>query len=613
MNFKKITLALLPLLMLTSCGTTSTAGSDAPSTSTSDTSTVAKTYAITATNGEGYTIDNLSATTATRGETITFKVTVTDTAKIIQSVKYNTTELTANENGVYSFTMPSREVSITVTLRDKPVTYAITASTSDDYSITDLSATNSVAGSEITFKVTVNSSDKSIKSVKANSVSCVKKGELYSFTMPAEAVTIAVELSSSYAITAESGEGYTITDLSEAKAYAGKSISFKVTVTDSMKDIDTVKANGTDCTAIGAGVYSFVMPEAAVTVAVTLKASNLGLDISHMQTGYIINELVPEQSDVFDSTGIKIYTADANGSPVELTTEQYATVEYSSVDIEDLTKPIESTGVKTILVTFGEYSRSFTIAVGTYTVKNVELIAADLEANIKVTCQYTGISELQFKAFNWGMDLQHNNNIDGQGWGTILDTDNEGTSIDFAYGEDNTVGFSLDITKLDNGAYTTHFGHKTVENSNGGQQKMDLLFPKGVNQRITVGDKAYMVQFGAFWGKGDCDITVADKGASYDKVKRVLTNVALTKADNKPVMTIEGTYDAYFNEELTEADIKPAFDMQEINAWTTFTYDSLNPVFTFDAEAKTFKLVIELTQCISEDNIYYFHIAGANL
>lgn len=619
MKLKKAALMILPLLMLTGCGE-STNPSTAENSSVTE-SVEAKTYAITAETGAGYEITDLSATTAKRGDKITFKVNVTDAEKTISKVKFNTSELTADESGVYSFTMPARAVTISVELRDKPKTYTITAENGEGYEITNLSATDAIAGTSITFKVNLTDTSKAIKAVKANNISCVKTGDVYSFDMPAEAVVIRVELNTAHAITAENGEGYTISELSDSNTYPGKTVTFKVTVTDSMKEISSVKANAVDCTAIGAGTYSFVMPNEAVTIHVNLTAVALGLDLTDAKTGYIINELVPSQSDTFTSEGIKLYTSDEQGQLVELTPAQYATVTYTSPDIEDLTKPIETTGVKNIEVHFGEHVRTFQIAVGTYTVDDVTLVQQDLSVRISVACKYIGLSEAQFKAFDWGMDLQHNDNVDHQGWGTVLDTDNEGTSLTFAFGEDNTVTFGLDITALDNGSYTTHFGHKLVDNGNGGFQKMDLLKPGGTAKRLVVGDKAYMVQFGAFWNKGDCDITIMGANEDYAKTERKITSTALAKEENKAMLTITGQYSSYFNEELTADDLAFYLDFEQYNTWTTKKFDEKNSLneldatYNLDTVNHTYSISFDVAQILKdggEDNGWFMHINNSS-
>lgn len=67
---------------------------------------------------DDFTITDLSATSAVPGNEITFKVTLKNTNKKIVSVKAGETLLTANAEGVYSFTMPANDVSIVVELDD---------------------------------------------------------------------------------------------------------------------------------------------------------------------------------------------------------------------------------------------------------------------------------------------------------------------------------------------------------------------------------------------------------------------------------------------------------------------------------------------------------------
>lgn len=586
---KKFLLSLLPLLLLTGCNKKTNTTS--PSNPEQSNSVAPKVYSVSVKSSNDYTITDLSATSATKGTKITFKVNVTNSEKLISKVKFNSTELTPNSDGVYSFTMPSRNVEISVELRDKPKTYAITAEAGEGYTIEELSATSAIKGTTITFKVNVTAEDKSIKKVTANSIACLKKGDLYTFDMPGEAVTIHVELTTSYAITAQSGADYSITNLSAEKAYPGQQVSFKVDCTDNLKEIDTVKANSTDCTVVGAGVYSFVMPEEAVTINVTTKAAALGLDLGDAKLVYMVNKLVSNQSDTFDSTGIKLMTTDGNGQAVELTEEQYATVVYSSPDLEDITQPIQETGVKTINVTFGDKTRSFQIAVGSYDVKNVELVSKDLDVKLSVTCQYEGITQAQFNSLDWGMDFQHNNNKDGLGWGLALDSESEGNALEFSYGEDNTVGFSMNITSLENGSYTTHFGHKLVDpNGNGNLQKMDLLYPTGKAKRIVIGDKAYSVLFGNFWNKGDCDVIVSDAEEEYTKSAWRVDTITLTKDGEKANVELKGKLTSIYNETLTDAEKKAYFDFEQYTTWTTYKFDEASETNTLNA---TYSLVKE--------------------
>lgn len=154
-------------------------------------SEVVKEYTITAENGNGYSITDLSKTKAKEGETVSFKVTLSDETKVIESVKANNDTLQAN-NDVYSFTMPKGDVIISVVLKAK--TYNIVANNADGYTIIDLSALEAKEGDHVSFKVNVTDEKKEISSVKANEIECTLENDAYSFTMPRGDVTISVTL-----------------------------------------------------------------------------------------------------------------------------------------------------------------------------------------------------------------------------------------------------------------------------------------------------------------------------------------------------------------------------------------------------------------------------------
>lgn len=70
----------------------------------------------------------------------------------------------------------------------------------------------------------------------------------------------------SYTVTAQSGEGYTVSVPATAKA--GDMVSVEVSVSSDDVRIVAVKANGTDCEVGADGKYSFTMPAENVTVTV---------------------------------------------------------------------------------------------------------------------------------------------------------------------------------------------------------------------------------------------------------------------------------------------------------------------------------------------------------
>jgi hypothetical protein len=142
---------------------------------------------------------------------------------------------------------------------------------------------------------------------------------------------------------------------------------------------------------------------------------------------------------------------------------------------------------------------------------------------------------------------------------------------------------------------------------------MDLLLPGGKAQRLVLGDKAYMVQFGAFWGKGDVDITVADATDPYDKVKREITNVELFKSDeDKPIFRLTGAFEAFFeNDEITEADIKCKLDACQYDVWGEVR---LEDYYVIDFETKTFTVSVDISTFMNaEGPNYFFHFGAGNL
>ena len=74
-----------------------------------------------------------------------------------------------------------------------------------------------------------------------------------------------------YRVTAESGEGYTVSGLAQDGYEEGAQVSFTVTVTDETKEIDAVTSADVAVADKGEGAYGFTMPAKDVTVSVTLK------------------------------------------------------------------------------------------------------------------------------------------------------------------------------------------------------------------------------------------------------------------------------------------------------------------------------------------------------
>ena len=122
-------ISLLAAISLTACGgqesskpsstpTNNTGSSQTPSKpSTPSTPEPKLSYAITATEGEGYKIEGLPQT-AKEGEKVTFTLTL-DQGKEADSVKAGDVDCTLNDDGSYSFTMPGEAVNVAVTVKNK--------------------------------------------------------------------------------------------------------------------------------------------------------------------------------------------------------------------------------------------------------------------------------------------------------------------------------------------------------------------------------------------------------------------------------------------------------------------------------------------------------------
>lgn len=122
-------ISLLAAISLTACGgSESSKPSSTPTNNTGNSQTPGKpstpstpepkpSYAITATEGEGYKIEGLPET-AKEGETVTFTLTL-DQGKEADSVKAGDVDCTLNDDGSYSFTMPGEAVNVAITVKNK--------------------------------------------------------------------------------------------------------------------------------------------------------------------------------------------------------------------------------------------------------------------------------------------------------------------------------------------------------------------------------------------------------------------------------------------------------------------------------------------------------------
>lgn len=171
--------------------TTTTSSSD--STSTSDTTPQVTTYTVTYQSSSDYTVTGLESSYKAN-DTVSFSVTVNNAAKEIKSVKKDSTTLTANA-GVYSFTMPAKNVTLTITLQAKTPDYTVTYTSSADFTITGLKDSYK-ANESVSFAVSVTNTAKRVNTVKEDDfiLTPTNTSNSYKFSMPARNVVLSVEL-----------------------------------------------------------------------------------------------------------------------------------------------------------------------------------------------------------------------------------------------------------------------------------------------------------------------------------------------------------------------------------------------------------------------------------
>lgn len=148
------------------------------------------TYTVTVASSDNYTVSGLSESYE-QGDEVSFSVTVKEGFELVSVVVDGAT--LEPEDGKYSFVMPGENVTVVITVQEE-TKYTVSYEASDDYTITGLEASYA-AGDSVSFKVTVNSTEKVIKDVKGNGSSLTADAEgNYTFVMPSKNTTIVVEL-----------------------------------------------------------------------------------------------------------------------------------------------------------------------------------------------------------------------------------------------------------------------------------------------------------------------------------------------------------------------------------------------------------------------------------
>lgn len=195
----------------------------------------------------------------------------------ISSITFDT------ETGEGSFVMPNNEVHLSMKASEK-VEHQVNYTENEAYTVeitSDSPNQKLVEGANVT--LTIESTDPStylVEGIKLTSgeepVEYTNEGTTYSFVMPSGDVNLEVLTDmQEYSVTYEDVEGVT-TDLKDTQNYkVGEKVEFAVAVDDKY-EIDTVKYSYGETTLDATftdGKYSFTMPNANVSVAITTKAT----------------------------------------------------------------------------------------------------------------------------------------------------------------------------------------------------------------------------------------------------------------------------------------------------------------------------------------------------
>lgn len=326
-------------------------------------------------DGDGYTVTNVSAEKANVGDKITFTVTP-KTGYQIDSVEANGETLTGS-NGSYTFTMPAKNVTITVTA--SLASYNI-ANGGDD-TLTFKVGDNSVDTAKMGDKVTVSAAKTGYTltgiEVVADNGDTVEISGL-TFTMPASAVTVTPVFEvNNHKITYDA----TVTGLDSVDVAATADYNTNVAVTVTAKSgykvigitVKTASGDSVNVTTT-ADKYQFTMPDADVIITPSIEVAEIDEPTVDFYGGagdstanISANQLYPITAKASAAANSEIQSAVAeitsdNASDATLTKsdtgynftsniEGTFTIKYTVVAVSTLDSSKTSTVEKTITIT----------------------------------------------------------------------------------------------------------------------------------------------------------------------------------------------------------------------------------------------------------------------
>ena len=231
-----------------------------------------KTYNVTLSTGEGYTLTGDKTVEGGKDYTFTLKIADGYEKSADFAVKANNQTLTAQADGSYKVANVSADLTISVSgVTKKATVYKVTLPSGEGYTING--ETTVVEGADYTFTVVAATGyNLDYLVVNVNDEEIDNNGNVGSYTVEkvSSDLTVTVDgvMKNTLAVTLNEGIGYKIAG--EESATYGEDYIFTVTIKDAFKQADNfaVKANGTVLTAEADGSYKVAAPTEAVEITV---------------------------------------------------------------------------------------------------------------------------------------------------------------------------------------------------------------------------------------------------------------------------------------------------------------------------------------------------------
>ena len=325
-------------------------------------------------------------TSSIKGKEVTLEVSTSNECETIKDVKYNGTSIIGND-GIYTFTMPNEDVTITVEYEDLYLLSADSIHTGTKVTFKDSDGntiTRAKKGETVYVNVSTTSISEIIKKVMYNGTALTLKDGTYSFTMPSNNVVITIEYESLYTLNvASSVHSYTSIKFKDddgnviSNALAGTNINLDITNSSDGEVIKSVKYNDTVINPT-LGKYSFTMPSEDVSITV---------EYENLYTLCKASSVHDDTTVTFKNTSGETITKALAGDEITLdisitsTTEEIKSVKYNDTEITPsngvytFTMPSENVEISI------EYNHLYSLTLGECHATNTTVKFEDKDGN----------------------------------------------------------------------------------------------------------------------------------------------------------------------------------------------------------------------------------------